>query len=128
MLRIKSAVLQIGLHVIRGDLPMMVLCNLVDSFWEPPPGVTPENFLVHFMRGTLQAIWLHHASGASPAGLVVMHVPARPDAALLRGLEKRLRLVRNDPLSLSKVLAARSPMQSQIMITRRQYAVLFTRA
>lgn len=106
----------------------MVLCSLVDSFWEPPPGVTPEDFLVHFMRGALQTIWLHHASGASPAGLVLMHVPVWPDAALLTGLEQRLRLVRPYLFSRSQAHAAESPVQSQIMIMRRDHAVLSTSA
>ena len=78
---------------------MLVLCSLLDSSWKAFPEVDAEEHRVHFLRPALQTIWLHHASGASPAGLVFMHVAGKPDAAFLRGLELRLPLVGTDLIS-----------------------------
>ena len=77
---------QIARHILNKDIPALVLSSIVDTPWEIPPAVGKELFLLHFVHTALQIIWLHHASGTSPAELNIMpHTP--PDPKLLQCLE-----------------------------------------
>ena len=52
-----------------------------------------EAFLLHVVEAAVQTIWLHHASGASPADLALMP-DTLPEAELLQSLEYGITRVR----------------------------------
>ena len=86
---------QLAYHILRGDLPTLVLTSIMTATWDIPPRIGHDVFLLHLLEPAVQIIWLHHASGASPAALALMP-NTQADAELLEVLEYGMTRVRRD--------------------------------
>ena len=95
LLRTHCSVLQIAMCIIRGDIEMQVLSSVMAADWDIPPRIGREVFLLHLLEPAVQIIWLHHASGASPADQALMP-DTQADADLLEVLEFGMTRVRQE--------------------------------
>ena len=69
---VRACAAQVAVHILRGDLPMHVLEDLMTEPWTTLPGLDQDTFILTFFGPALQLIGLHWKNGASLADLQVM--------------------------------------------------------
>ena len=92
MLSLTSLIVQVGLHMVRGTLPMRVLPELACRRFDDIPTIQDEHVTVTFTMAICHQIWMYRSGGRSLAELTVMP-SVRPSAAVMRILESGTHMV-----------------------------------